>query len=143
MDDPWLAGRWTSGAFVHGGVVGVTRSARSHPQTTSFLCKALSRRTGQPFSAVTVLVNCHSDEHVDCHNQASCPNLAWNLAGGPQVTGIKFQNGNLPLPSNAWASFWPRVPHSSLPGDENQVFLVGYTPRNLERLWPTQLSWLS
>ena len=58
--EPWRSGRWTAGAFVHGGVVGITRAARSHPWTTSFFCKALQRHTQQPVASVTVLVNCHS-----------------------------------------------------------------------------------
>ena len=111
--------------------VGITRSVRPHPWTTSFLRKALQHRTNQSFSSITILVNCHSDEHVDRHNDASCLNVAWNVAEGPQIGGIRFQNGDLPLPPNAWASFWPRARHSSLPGKGNQVFLIAVFPRSI------------
>ena len=132
--ESWVSGRWTSGAFVHGGVVGLTRSSRSHPATTAFLCKALRHRTNHPFASLTVLVNCQSGMHVDSHNEASCLNVAWNLSEGPHVSGIKLGDNALVLPSNAWASFWPRSPHSSLPGLGNRILLVGYTPRSLDRL---------
>ena len=134
--DPWPPGRWTTGAFVHGGVAGLTRTSRLFPITTAFLCEALRRRTNHSFAALTVLVNCHSDQHVDSHNEASCLNVAWNIADGPHVEGIRLEQGELILPSNAWASFWPRVPHASLPGLGNRLLLVGYTPRSLDRLCP-------
>ena len=132
--EAWQSGRWTAGAFVHGGVVGTTKSIRLYPRTTAFLCKALRNRADHQFASLTVLVNCHSEEHVDRHNDASCKNVAWNLSEGPQVGGIRFRNGELPLPEDAWASFWPRVHHSSSPCKGNKILLVGCTPRNLERL---------
>ena len=135
--ESWVPGRWTSGAFVHGGVVGLTRSSRSYPVTTAFLCKALRYRTKHLFASLTVLVNCQSGKHVDSHNEASCLNVAWNLSEGPHVRGIKLGGNVLALPSNAWASFWPRSPHGSFPGPGKSILLVGYTPRSLDRLSTT------
>ena len=128
------SGRWTAGAYVHGGVVGLTRTVRSYPATVAFLCEALHRRTKHSFAAITLLFNCRSEDHVDSHNDASSLNVAWNLSEGPEVGGLRVRTGNLLLPPNAWASFWPRVHHGSLPGSRNKILLVGYTPRNLEKL---------
>ena len=136
------SGRWTSGAFVHGGVAGVTRTSIAYPETTKFLCKALKRRTGQSFASVTVLVNCHSEQHVDSHNEVTVHNVVWNVAGTPDLQGVQFDKGIAPLPSNAWVTFPPRVPHSSMFSEGLKVLVVGYTPRSLDKLGPQHISTL-
>ena len=136
------SGRWTSGAFVHGRVTGVTRTSFTHPETTRFLCEALKHRTGQPFAAVTVIVNCHSQLHVDSHNEATVHNVVWNVADPPERQGVRFDKGVVPLPSNAWVTFPPRLPHSSMFSHGSRVLVVGYTPRSLEKLGYQQASTL-
>ena len=136
------SGRWTSGAFVHGGVAGVTKTSIAYPETTKFMCKALKRRTGQPFASVTVLVNCHSEQHVDSHNEVTSHNVVWNVAEPPDAPGVRFDKGISPLPSNAWVTFPPRVPHSSMLSNGLRILVIGYTPRSMDKLGPQQITTL-
>ena len=105
-------------------------------------CLVLKRRTGQPFASVTILVNCHSEQHVDSHNEVTVHNVVWNAAECPDLQGVRFDKGIAPLPSNAWVTFPPRVPHSSMFSDGLRILVVGYTPRSLDKLGPQHISTL-
>ena len=134
-------GAWfkTLGAYVHGGVSGVTSESKVRPQLVQ-LCNRLMHQhvqaphTPYPFwTALRVSCNAEMDEHVDCHN---CPEslshvvpLSVFQGGRVVVEGVPREFGNPPL-----VSITPRVMHSVEPSTGTRLVMIAYMPRNTERM---------
>ena len=100
--------RFSSGAWVHGGMNGLYRNASQWPAVTKVLC-ALVRQVlpDHPFNAVTVLDECDSTCHRDVNNRDLPPLI---------IPLTSFKGGAL------WYSvvdgpYWRQTPSGRLCGD--------------------------
>ncbi|CAE7842292.1 unnamed protein product, partial [Symbiodinium sp. KB8] len=130
--------RFIAGAFIHGGVVGLTRSCRFFPGSVRAFCGYIRQVCPQlVFSSFTVLSNCRSAPHTDSHNLESEPNLVVPLSSFRHgEIWVESAGGSVPLEYkgvNCWTSPLARlfltitVEPSRLPGDE--IFRRFQAPR--------------
>ncbi|CAE7230302.1 unnamed protein product, partial [Symbiodinium sp. KB8] len=79
---------FTAGAFVHGGVVGVTRSCSLYPRSVQAFCSYVKLLCPQlSFSSLSVLLNVRALPHRDGNNLETEPNLVAPLSD--------FRNGEI------------------------------------------------
>ena len=130
-------GWWSSGTFVHGGVVGVRSSSSAFPCTTRVLTKYLKQlQPDASFSAVALFINVQTKAHKDVHN------LGMNI-----ITPLsKFEGGGLLMEpageesyqlnvNEGTLQFDPKVKHSTLPwSGGDRLVLVGYHTRGVEKI---------
>ena len=85
--------RFSSGAWVHGGVSGLYRHATKLPATTKVLCALVKQvLSDHPFNAVTFLDECNSTCHRDVNN-LDLPSLVIPLKG--ELCGIVLRAASI------------------------------------------------
>ena len=125
------------GAYVHGGVFGVTVEARVRPKLVQ-VCNLLLRRVTERYhyptwSALRISCDVELSAHVDSHNCPSSRSYVVPLSvfqqGRILVDGVPQEFGDPPC-----ACIHPRVPHSVEPAMGTRLVLVAYTPRHGDRM---------
>ena len=132
-------GAWTKtlGAYVHGGVMGVTSEAKLRPKLVQ-LCNKLAwqhacRYPSPEWSALRISCDNAVVEHVDSHNCPSSRTFVVPLSvfegGRVVVNGVPQDFGSPPC-----ACISPRIPHGVEDAAGTRLVLIAYTPRNGERM---------
>ena len=79
---------WASGAYVHGGIVGLRHNLVQYPLTSKILAKLISSTFPElEFTSFVVLYNTLTPAHQDLNNQSGFPNALIPLS--------KFKDGGL------------------------------------------------
>ena len=134
QDDMWAK---TLGAFVHGGLSGVTNEAKYRPNLVTLCNKLLAQHVpcGEPAFWTALRITCDSrvQEHVDVHNETGSKSYLLPLS---YFEGGRMVVGGVPceFPPNACFVLDPKIPHSVEPSKGVRVMLIGYTPRHPEKL---------
>ena len=127
---------WSSGAFVHGGVVGVKRSTMSFPMATRAFVKYVKQLApDHEFTSVAVNVNVQARGHKDVHNVNK--NMVVALSA--------FKEGGLDVDTEAGPVtldlaggpkfFSPKDMHTTRPwSNGNRVVLLAYSVRDNAKL---------
>ena len=127
---------WTTGAFVHGGVVGVKRATTTFPLSTRVMVKYVKQIAPDlKFKAVTVNVNVKAQEHKDVHNVGTTMITALSHFKGGGLDVI--EDGNVRrLELGAGPCFFdPHNKHSTVPWTEgNRAVLLAYSIRDSGKL---------
>ncbi|CAE7769634.1 GIP [Symbiodinium sp. CCMP2592] len=137
---------WISGAFVHGGIVGVKNATSAFPASTKALVKYVKQlQPDHKFNAVAVSVNVEAQQHVDAHNVGNnlIAGLSYFKGGALEVeepTGVKI----LPLDGDQTHQlFNPKYKHSTRPWyGGTRVVLVAYSVRDSGKLGEARTSYL-
>ena len=93
---------FTSGAYYHAGSVGLRRTTRSHPWTTSLLATMVRACSTQTFTAVALSRNIQMKSHADKNNLSGSSNIV--------IPCSKFRKGHL----------WLEHPDGNVPSPRHQ-----------------------
>ena len=134
---------WSTGAFVHGGVVGLRRTTKSFPSSTRLINQYIRQLDpNHTWTSVALLKNHRTAMHKDAHNRLGQETLLAPLTkfrrGGLWVPGVpvvvrevqgrKVQGSVLQV-SKGPIKFHPRDWHEVSGWSGNRVVLAAYTIR--------------
>ena len=127
---------WTSGAFVHGGVLGLKKSTTAFPMATRAFVKYVKQVMPEhEFNSVAVNINVQAKGHKDIHNTGK--NLAVPLSafqGGETEVDTPDGTQLLTLQDGPKA-FDPKCLRSTRQwSNGNRVVLLAYSVRDSEKL---------
>ena len=122
---------------VHGGVHGITSEAEQRPAMVKLCNQVLWQNTKgferRFWTFIRLSCNGQVEQHVDSHNCAHSLTFVVPLsvfAGGRVVVGDEPQDFGEP----PCVAIGPRVPHHVEPSQGVRLVVIGYTPRNGERM---------
>ena len=97
---------WGTGAFVHGGVVGVRRNAHEYPKTTQLLAAyAKAHAPDSDFTSLLLLSQVQSPLHADRNNASGYPNFLIGVSNFEQgELWVESADGSVPCPDQPDAS---------------------------------------
>ena len=127
---------WSSGAFVHGGVVGLKKSMTTFPMATRVFAKYVKQVAPEhEFNSVAVNVNVQARGRKDIHNVGTTmvASLSTFKEGGLDVD---TPDGTVTLDvKDAPAFFSPKHTHTTRPWScGNRVVLLAYSVRDSGKL---------
>ena len=127
---------WASGAFVHGGVVGLKRSTVSFPMATRVFAKYVRQvAPDHEFNSVAVNVNVQAKGHKDIHN-VNMNMIAALSAFKEGGVDVDTESGPVTLDVTSGPKFFsPKDTHSTRPwSNGNRVVLLAYSVRDSAKL---------
>ena len=135
---------WASGAYVHGGIVGVSVNARKFPRATKVLVEYIKAQCPESkFNSLAVFKNIRAERHKDAHNVGK--NVAVPLTDfkGADIV-VHDQDGARTLKvSEGPQVFDPHVEHEVTPCLEGEsLMVVGYSIRDSAKLKEHEVNYL-
>ena len=139
---------WTTGAYVHGGIVAVRKHCRQYNNVTMLLCAILkAAHPGMPFSSAALFLDTKTPMHRDQNNLESCPNLVvplsvfsdgqiWvaNAGEKPSVSGPSRAEGDLLEVAGGPCRFDASRYHCTMDWRGRRLVLVGFHVRDHDKL---------
>ena len=139
---------WSSGAYVHGTLVGLRKHAKTHPLCTKVLCRYLTHVMPEfEFTTVALFQNLLTPPHRDANNAPGFPNALLpcsDFQGGELWVGSDL--GSSPCPDPALEALGFRLPldrpvlfdahqlHATCAWTGQRLVLAGFSIRHFEKL---------
>ena len=146
----WVASEksWTTGAYVHGGVVALRRHCRTFKNVTILLGAILrAAHPGMCFSSAALFLDTKTKPHRDMNNLEACPNLVVPLSAFTQghicvqddhtAAGQDSSGGRgetLVDVASGPCSFDSSKSHHTMPWQGSRLVLVGFHIRDHHKL---------
>ena len=137
---------FTSGAYYHAGSVGLRRTTRSHPWTTSLLATMVRACSTQTFTAVALSRNIQMKSHADKNNLSGSSNIVIPCSKFRKGhLWLEHPDGNVPSPRHQHKGklhrlqlpgleFDPYLRHATTPWKDDRIILTAYTTSKPDRL---------
>ena len=139
---------WTTGAYVHGGVVALRKHCRLFKNVTILLGAILrAAHPGMEFSSAALFLDIKTEPHKDTNNLNGCPNLVVPLSAFTQgqicvqgdradtgASSLAQGSGTLVDVANGPCSFDSSKYHYTMPWQGSRLVLVGYHIRDHHKL---------
>ncbi|CAE7758600.1 RE1 [Symbiodinium sp. CCMP2456] len=127
---------WVSGAFVHGGVVGVLNNARRYPLATKVFTNYIHNKCpGFKFNSVAVFKGIKAEPHKDAHNVGVNAVMPLTDFEGCDVIVVKDGSSTTLKVNEGQQFFDPHDRHYTTPCTKGaSLMLVGYSIRDSAKL---------
>ena len=127
---------WASGAFVHGGVLGLKKSTTVFPMATRAFVKYIKQvKPDHEFNSVVVNINIQAKGHKDIHNAGSNLVLPLSAFKGGEIEVDTPEGTHLLTLQDGPQTFDPKCLHSTRPwSNGNRVVLLAYSVRDSAKL---------
>ena len=127
---------WSSGAFVHGGVLGLKRSTTAFPMATrAFVKYAKQVMPEHEFNSVAINVNVQAKGHKDIHNAGKNLVIPLSAFKGGEIELDTPDGTQLLTLQDGPKMFDPKCLHSTRQwSNGNRVVVLAYSARDSEKL---------
>ena len=127
---------WTSGAFVHGGVLGLKKSTTVFPMATRAFVKYVKQvKPDHEFNSVAVNINIQAKGHKDIHNAGANLVVPLSAFKGGEIEVDTPEGAQLLKLQDGPQTFDPKCLHSTRQwSNGNRVVLLAYSVRDSGKL---------
>ena len=150
----WAPKQWGTGAYVHGGVMGLKKNVKMFKYSTKMMAHWVrTRHPTHQFTSLVLFRNLRTQPHRDSHNDLSSETVVFPISkfqngevwaeGEPEKSdevscmekiGDKLVKGKLLPVANRPVTFNPRSWHSTQPWTGDRVVLSAYSIRGSDCL---------